>query len=104
MKDVSGFSRKTGEHVTFEVIVFAFTDKTKVIRLLEKTKKTEIPKGVMFSVRNGKDTLSDGTDEVLFEIFSEFVVERVKEVAEEKYVIVRLLFVSPSSQSEAANL
>ena len=58
----------------------------------------------MFRIRNGKGTLNDGTDEVLFEIDSDFVVERVEEVAEGKYVVVRLLFVSPSSQGDVVKL
>ena len=105
MKDVCGFSRETGEHISFGMIASAFTNKQNVIHLLTKNEEDGTPKWASCSVSViGKGTLSDGTDEVLFEIDSEFVVERIEEVTKGKYVVVRLLFVSPSSQGEVAKL
>ena len=49
--------------------------------------------------------LSDGkTDEVLFEVNSAFKIEAVKEVIQERYVVVKLSYVSPQTGDELMKL
>ena len=84
-----------------------FTDKKKVIQLLSKDDNDEgsLPSGVMFKVQNAKGynigKLSDGkTNEVLFEVNSVFKVEAVKEVIQERYIVVKLSYVSPQTKDD----
>ena len=64
-----------------------------------KNKNSSLTSGVLFKVQNAKGynigKLSDGkTDEVLFEVNSVFKVETVKEVIQERYIVVKLSCVS----------
>ena len=82
MKDVSEFSRETSEHAPFGVIVSASHTSRRSFASQKRTKRMECQRVSRSVSVIGKGTLGDGTDEVLFEIDSEFVVERTKEVAE----------------------
>ena len=104
MKNVEEFWSEKRERITFGGIVSAFTDKRRVIQLLSKDEDDGLPRGVLFRVENvrGYKTapLSDGTDEVLFELNSTFQMGTMNEVIEGKYIVVQLLFVSPNSVNE----
>ena len=63
----------------------------------------------MFKVQNAKGynigKLSDKkTDEVLFDVNSAFKVEAVKEVIQERYVVVELSYESPQTEDEMMEL
>ena len=93
-----------------------FTDKKKVIQFLSKNSEEDkgnenssLPSGVLFKVQKAKGynigKLSDGkTDEVLFELNSVFKVEAVKEVIQERYIVVVLSYVSPQTEDEMMEL
>ena len=44
------------------------------------------------------------TDEVLFEVNSAFKIEAVKEVIQERYVVVKLSYVSPQTKKDMLKL
>ena len=101
------------ETISFGGIVSGFTDKKKVIQLLsknsEESKSSNLPSGVLFKVQNAKGynigKLSDGkTDEVLFEVNSAFKIEAVKEVIQERYIVVKLSYVFPQTENELMKL
>ena len=92
-----------------------FTDKKKVIQFLSKNDSEEsksssnLPSGVLFKVQKAKGynigKLSDGkTDEVLFEVNSAFKIEAVKEVIQERYIVVKLSYVSPQTEDDMMKL
>ena len=100
--------------IGFGGIVSGFTDKKKVIQFLlkdnnEEGKESSLPSGVLFKVQNAKGynlgKLSDGKiDEVLFEVNSTFKVEAVKEVIQERYIVVKLSYVSPQTEEQMIEL
>ena len=105
--------KKDDEAISFGGIVSGFTNKKKVIQFLSKSeeegKGSDLPSGVLFKVQNAKGynigKLSDGkTCEVLFEVNSAFKVEAVKEVIQERYIVVKLSYVSPQTEDEMMEL
>ena len=87
-----------------------FTDKKKVIQLFQKRNEecrdsNDLPSGMLFKVQDAKGynigKLSDGkTDNILFDVSSVFKIEAVKEVIQEKYIVVKLPHVSPQTENE----
>ena len=104
MKDLDDFLEKKEENISFGCIVSAFTDKKEVIRLLSEGEEDSLPRGVLFKVQRGMGyvvgELKDEIEEVLFEIDSVFKVETVNEVIKDRYIVVKVSFVSPSSKNE----
>ena len=76
--------------------------------LFSKDAKDNMPRGVLFRVHNGMGykigKIDETTDEVLFELGATFMIDSMKEVSKDKFIVVNLSFVSPISENEKINM